>query len=249
MTTRSRSSATSCARRSARRRQGADRRRPQHHRNAGAWRGWRVRRRSSPSIGASTRPRIRRRPLSDHGELDFSRAGREVTAEQRQVGNSTTLAFQYQGGLGAFRRIAPDDDFSDQGRALQAIVARGAPSIERLWHADRPRRGHCRTQAEQIVRCGRIAAESNGAFLYLTLPSGRELAYPDPNWSRTAIDGPLRRCVQGQRAGHGARPALRRQDHREHRAGDRARPAGRGDAARRARWLPDRPARARRARR
>jgi DNA polymerase bacteriophage-type len=104
-----------------------------------------------------------------------------VTAEQRQIGKFTTLAFQYQGGLGAFRKIAPDSRFSDREVERFKLAWRAAhPNIERFWHAiDRAAVTAVR-KPNVVVRCGRIAAESNGAFLCLTLPSGRELAYPNP---------------------------------------------------------------------
>jgi DNA polymerase family A len=104
-----------------------------------------------------------------------------VTAEQRQPGKFATLAFQYQGGLRAFRRIAPDSGSSDQEIERFKLAWRAAhPNIERFWFAiDRAAVAAVR-RPNEVVRCGRIAAVSNGSFLFLVLPSGRELAYPNP---------------------------------------------------------------------
>ena len=58
--------------------------------------------------------------------------GRPVTPEQdadRQIGKMCTLAFGFGGGAGAFRRIAPDADFTDAQ----------VENFKRQWRAAHPR--------------------------------------------------------------------------------------------------------------
>jgi DNA polymerase len=104
-----------------------------------------------------------------------------ITAEQRHVGKCCELAFGYQGGLGAFRRIAPDATFTDNEIEQFKLAWRAAhPAIEKFWRTiDRITIDAVRRPNDPL-RYGPIAIESNGAFLWLTLPSGRELAYPQP---------------------------------------------------------------------
>ena len=102
-----------------------------------------------------------------------------ITAERRQIGKCCELAFGYQGGLGAFRRIAPDSPFTDAEIEGFKLAWRAAhPGVERYWHTIDRIVIEAVRRPNDPLRYGPVAIESNGAFLWLTLPSGRELAYP-----------------------------------------------------------------------
>jgi DNA polymerase bacteriophage-type len=108
--------------------------------------------------------------------------GRLVTPEQdadRQIGKMCTLAFGFGGGAGAFRRLAPDADFTDaQVENFKRQWRAAHPRIVRLW-------GELHRMLLRAVCTGKpvalrnLSAEMRSGNLYLRLPSGRELAYPE----------------------------------------------------------------------
>jgi hypothetical protein len=96
----------------------------------------------------------------------------------RQIGKFCELAFGFAGGRGAFRNIAPDADFTDQEvEEFKRAWRTAHPMISALWrglYAALVRA--VRTGEPATHRC--LGAETRGGNLYLRLPSGRELAYP-----------------------------------------------------------------------
>ena len=59
-------------------------------------------------------------------------------------------------------------------------MARCASAIKRFWYdIDRAAWTAVRERG-RVVRCGRVSFKCAGAFLFLKLPSGRKLAYPQP---------------------------------------------------------------------
>jgi DNA polymerase len=107
--------------------------------------------------------------------------GRTVTPadeEGRQIGKYMELAFGY-GGVMAFRKIAPDADFTDAQIVTFNQQWRAAhPKIVKFW-------GDLHRMLLRAVRPGKpqdfknLHAEMRAGTLYLRLPSGRELAYPE----------------------------------------------------------------------
>ena len=99
---------------------------------------------------------------------------------ERAVGKTCDLAFGYMGGLGAWRKFEPDR-FTDQEVETFKTEWRAAhPAIKRFWHdIDRAAWTAVR-QRGRVVRCGCVSFKCAGAFLFLKLPSGRKLAYPQP---------------------------------------------------------------------
>jgi DNA polymerase len=102
-------------------------------------------------------------------------------ATARKTGKTGALAFQYQGAVGAYRRITGDRETSDE-----ALVERC-----RAWRNDHPKHqafwGLSVIQAVQAIRHpGKEFAvkgvsfhyDQDSGFLEMTLPSGRRLAYP-----------------------------------------------------------------------
>jgi DNA polymerase bacteriophage-type len=103
-------------------------------------------------------------------------------AQARTIGKTADLAFGYMGGVGAWKKLAPDDDTSTDAEIKQRQRAwqRTHPNIVKFW-------GRLNRAAIQAVRnpntvmpCGRVAFECDGMFLRIRLPSGRKLAYPFP---------------------------------------------------------------------
>ena len=108
--------------------------------------------------------------------------GRTVTpksSEDRRTGKICDLAFGYGGGLGAFRRMAPEGvDFTDaQIEAFKVQWRSAHPKTCGFWRA-------LHSTLRRVLATGmpaafkNLAAELRAGTLYLRLPGGRELAYP-----------------------------------------------------------------------
>jgi DNA polymerase len=108
--------------------------------------------------------------------------GRSVTPDDepgRQIGKTADLALGFGGGLRAWRRFNPDDPRSDDEITRNVADWRAAhPAIVRFWRTlENTIRRSIRTG--QRVSLGNLAAEYTGGNLYLVLPSGRRLVYPE----------------------------------------------------------------------
>jgi hypothetical protein len=108
--------------------------------------------------------------------------GRKITPEDdagRQIGKLCDLAFGYGGGLGAFRRIAPDSDFTDTQIENFKLQWRAAhPAICAYWRGLHNALRLALT-AGKPMKFRNLGAEMRAGNLYLTLPSGRRLTYPE----------------------------------------------------------------------
>jgi DNA polymerase len=99
---------------------------------------------------------------------------------ERGVGKTCDLAFGYMGGLGAWRKFEPDR-FTDAEVAQFKQDWRSAhPNIKRFWRDIDRAAWIAARERGRAVRCGPVAFKSVGAFLHLTLPSGRTISYPNP---------------------------------------------------------------------
>jgi DNA polymerase bacteriophage-type len=112
--------------------------------------------------------------------------GRLVTKDDkvgRTVGKTAELACGFSGWVGAWKRFAPDDKRDDDAIAADVIAWRDAhPNITAFWNAlERTLIAAVRTPGKEF-RCGKLSAEAtvDGAMLWLRLPSGRRLGYPEP---------------------------------------------------------------------
>jgi DNA polymerase len=113
----------------------------------------------------------------------FHKPAAAITKPERQVGKCCELAFGFAGGVGAFRRLAPPEvnaQFTDEQIDRLKFAWRAAhPRIEEFWHALGRAAVDAVRYPGQAIRCGRVVFEADAApFLWLTLPSGRQLAYP-----------------------------------------------------------------------
>jgi len=111
---------------------------------------------------------------------------------ERNVGKTCDLAFGYMGGLGAWRKFEPDR-FSDSEVEQFKTEWRAAHlNIKRLWYDIDRAAWTAVHERGRIVRCGRVAFKCAGAFLFLKLPSGRKISYPQP---RIEIKDPQHQVV------------------------------------------------------
>jgi DNA polymerase len=106
---------------------------------------------------------------------------REVTPEDeagRQIGKTCDLAFGYGGGLSAWRRFDSSGTYTDaEVESFKAQWRSTHAATVRFWHAlENALRRALRTG--QRLTLGNLGAEVIGGVLYLTLPNGRRLAYP-----------------------------------------------------------------------
>jgi Toprim domain-containing protein len=110
---------------------------------------------------------------------------RAVTPEDevgRTVGKTCDLAFGYGGGLGAWRRFDSSDTYSDaQVESFKAKWRTQHARTVAFWHAlEGMLRRALRTK--QRVTLKNLAADYGDGNLYLILPSGRRLTYPEAHF-------------------------------------------------------------------
>lgn len=107
----------------------------------------------------------------------------EVSKPQRQIGKVMELALGYQGGVGAFQKMAvgygvkiPDaeaDQLKDKWRAAH-------PNVKRFWFDIEAAAVEAVESPGRNIECGKVLFRRHGSFLFLRLPSGRSLSYPYP---------------------------------------------------------------------
>jgi DNA polymerase len=99
---------------------------------------------------------------------------------ERVIGKTADLAFGYQGGLAAWRKFQPDRFSDEEVERFKDQWRNAHPNIKKLWHRLDRAAWTAVQQRGRLVRCGVVTFKCNGAFLRLTLPSGRVLCYPQP---------------------------------------------------------------------
>jgi DNA polymerase bacteriophage-type len=99
---------------------------------------------------------------------------------ERNVGKTCDLAFGYMGGINAWRKFEPDQFTDEEVKVFNTEWRTAHPAIRRLWYnVDRAALTAVRERGH-VIRCGPILFKNAGAFLFLKLPSGRKLSYPQP---------------------------------------------------------------------
>jgi DNA polymerase len=98
---------------------------------------------------------------------------------ERKVGKFSDLACGYQGGVSAIENIAPGVFNAAEREQIKNEWRAAHPNIRNFWYnIDRAAWAAVQNRGS-IVRCGPVAFRALGTFLFLKLPSGRKLAYPD----------------------------------------------------------------------
>ena len=131
----------------------------------------------------------------------------------RPNGKICDLAFQYQGGLGAWKAQAPENDPStdEDIKRYQKQWKDKHPFIVAFWrNVDKSTIRAVRTPGK-VFEYKRLRIVCEGDFLRITLPSGRALSYPfpriikDPKYDQNrVVQGRQRRRVEDCNFGKGA---------------------------------------------
>jgi DNA polymerase len=115
----------------------------------------------------------------------------------RDQGKICDLAFGYKGGEGAWRAMSPDDGLTkEEIKARQQAWQSAHPYIVQLGKAMDRSAIHAVHNRFKAVKLPRQAwqwgsFESDGIFLRMTLPSGRQLAYPFPELKTGKFEKPV----------------------------------------------------------
>jgi DNA polymerase len=119
---------------------------------------------------------------------------REVTPEDeagREFGKTNDLAFGYGGGVGAWRKFDDSDTYTDEEvEGFKDAFRREHPATVRFWNALEGAAINAIRTGRRINLNHRISFEVQDGTLYLTLPSGRRLAYPEARLGPGKFDRP-----------------------------------------------------------
>ena len=165
---------------------------------------------------------------------------------ERRIGKYSDLACGYMGGAAAIERIAPGVFDEAKREQIKNEWRAAHPNIKNFWYEiDRAAWAAVQNRGS-IVRCGPVAFRCVGTSLFLKLPSGRKLAYPN---ARTKLIDPQHGVVlfndnsagrwRDCRDGRGAYGGIWTENIVQAISRDLL---ARSDAARRSRRLPDRAA-------
>jgi DNA polymerase len=99
----------------------------------------------------------------------------------RQFGKTYDLAFGFGGGRGAWRKFDQSDTYSDaEVEGFKGAFRRTHSATVRFWHV-LERAAHYTVRTKQGARLGtRLYFVMENGTLFMALPSGRRLAYPEP---------------------------------------------------------------------
>jgi DNA polymerase len=106
-----------------------------------------------------------------------------VDKPQRQVGKVMELALGYQGGVGAFQKMAGNyglevsDDRADE---LKMAWREAHPNVVQYWYDLEHAAKSAIMNRGKITSAGRISFRVAGSFMFMRLPSGRCICYPYP---------------------------------------------------------------------
>ena len=112
-----------------------------------------------------------------------------ITKEERGKGKAGDLACGFGGSVGAWRRIVPDDKRSDAEIFYDIRAWRDAhPKTTTYWR-ELARAIRIAIRTGQPYAAGKIVADFQGGNLYLTLPSGRRITYPQARLVESKYEG------------------------------------------------------------
>ena len=119
----------------------------------------------------------------DHPYLTLGRATGVPEGAARDLGKTLDLAFQFGGGIGAFRNAAKGTMATDaEIKAFQQAWRAKHPRIFRFWYQLGDAAVSAVRRAPQQITCGRLSLScellGNLPCLFVKLFSGRSIAYP-----------------------------------------------------------------------
>jgi hypothetical protein len=109
---------------------------------------------------------------------------RSLGLRDRAAGKVADLAFGYQGGLGAWKNFAPENDTAtdDQIQGYKQAYRNQYQQIAQFWYGIDRAAVAAVQRAPQPIDYGRLTLQcerlGGALFLFITLPSGRRLSYP-----------------------------------------------------------------------
>jgi DNA polymerase len=100
----------------------------------------------------------------------------------RGPGKTSDLAFGYGGSIPAWKKLAPEGDTSSDELILgrRDTWRTKHPMTVRFWGLVNRAAIRAVHKPGTVRRCGMLSFEMAGDFLFMTLPSGRKIAYPFP---------------------------------------------------------------------
>ena len=100
---------------------------------------------------------------------------------ERSIGKTADLAYGYMGGVRAWKAFMAEGHTDEEILRFRDEWREAHPATTRFWYAiDRAAIKAVYELGTEVV-CGRVTLKSDGLFLKIRLPSGRELAYPFPH--------------------------------------------------------------------
>jgi DNA polymerase len=130
--------------------------------------------------------------------------GREVTPEDedgRAVGKVGDLACGFGGGEGAIERFAPGKFTLEERENIKRQFRAAHPRSVAFWY-DLERALKCAIgYPDKIIQCGRISAECRDDTLWMMLPSGRAIAYPQARIVPGKFEGTTAICFKDNAKG------------------------------------------------
>jgi DNA polymerase len=99
---------------------------------------------------------------------------------ERGVGKTCDLAFGYMGGVNAWRKFEPDRFSDAEVKQFKRNWRNSHPATVKFWHDLDLAAWTAVKQRGRVATCGPVAFKCAGTFLFLKLPSGRKLSYPQP---------------------------------------------------------------------
>jgi DNA polymerase len=122
----------------------------------------------------------------------LGRACNQSDETARSVGKTADLAFGYMGGVGAWDKLAPDDDASSEAdkKRYQQTWRSLHPQTVAFWrNIDSAAIRAVRFPGKTFTVRQFSLAYDGSTFLQITLPSGRALRYPFPRLEPGKYDG------------------------------------------------------------
>ena len=122
----------------------------------------------------------------DDPYVTIGRALGHSETNARAKGKIADLAFGYQGGAGAYKNFAAENDTSTDAEieAHKRAWRARHPQITQFWYGIDRAAIAAVNRAPQPIDYGRLTLQcerqGDAAFLYITLPSGRRMSYPLP---------------------------------------------------------------------
>jgi DNA polymerase len=107
----------------------------------------------------------------------------EVRSKERLVGKVMELALGYQGGVGAFQKMASglgvevSDERADE---LKLLWREAHPSVVQTWYDLQDKAMCAIANPGKPFYADRIGFRVVGSFMFMRLPSGRSIVYPYP---------------------------------------------------------------------